>query len=51
MEVAADDKNIQMMNERKNREKLEKQKQIEEERRELDLLNQRMVKRVLPNQR
>ena len=51
MEVAADDKNIQMMNERKNREKLEKQKQIEEERRELDLLNQRMVQRVLPNQR
>lgn len=46
---ATDQHNLQAAEERKRREKLEREQQLEEERRELDLLNQRKVKRVLPN--
>ena len=48
MEKAHDSYNLQQAEERKQREKLERERELEEERREIDLLNQRNVKRNLP---
>ena len=48
MEKAHDNYNLQQAEERKQREKQERERELEEERRELDLLNQRKIKRNLP---
>ena len=51
MERAVDDYNLQQAEERKLREKQQREQELQEERREIELLNQRNVKRFIPGRK